>query len=77
MFNPIMLFIKIILNYISRNYEFQVDNFAKETYNKNHLISALKKITKKSLHNLTPHPLFVFIHYSHPTLNQRIKNILR
>ena len=63
------------MNYISRLFEYQADNFAKQTYHAKHLISSLKKLSKNSLSNLTPHSLYVFIHYSHPTLLERIKNL--
>lgn len=66
-------FIKsIILNYISRLFEYQADRYAKETYGKADLINALKKLSKKNLSNLTPHPRYVEVYYSHPTLLQRI-----
>ena len=39
------------------------------------LITSLKKLSKNSLSNLTPHPAYVFMHYSHPTLLERINNL--
>ena len=36
------------------------------------LIAALKKLSADSLSNLTPHPVHVFLHYSHPPVLQRI-----
>ena len=38
-------------------------------------ISSLKNLSKHSLSNLTPHPTYVFVHYSHPTLLQRVQNL--
>ena len=38
-------------------------------------MEALKKLSKDNLTNLTPHPAFVFLYYSHPTLLQRINNL--
>ncbi|MEA3461879.1 MAG: M48 family metalloprotease, partial [Bacteroidota bacterium] len=60
-------------NALSRHNEFQADNFAKEKYEAGWLVSSLKKLSKNNLSNLTPHPAFVFFHYSHPPLLQRIK----
>ena len=63
------------MNMMSRKNEFAADNFAGNNYNGKFLIDALKKLTTKNLNNLTPHPLYVFFHYSHPTLLQRIRNL--
>ena len=65
----------LIMNWFSRKFEYQADNFAKTTYKAEPLISGLKKLSKNSLSNLTPHPAYVFMHYSHPTLLQRITNL--
>ena len=50
-------------------------SYAKKTYKAEPLITSLKKLSKNSLSNLTPHPAYVFMHYSHPTLLERIKNL--
>ena len=65
----------VIFNMFSRAFEYQADNYAKNTYKAEPLISSLKKLSKNSLSNLTPHPAYVFMHYSHPTLLQRIRNL--
>ena len=75
LYSPISEITGIIMNYISRKFEYQADDFAKENYNSNALISSLKKLSKNSLSNLTPHKANVFIHYSHPTLLQRVVNL--
>jgi STE24 endopeptidase len=75
LYAPISLITWILTNMLSRKFEFQADNFAKSTYTAEHLISALKKLTRKSLSNLTPHSAYVFFHFSHPPLSQRIKNL--
>ena len=76
LYNPISEITGILMNYISRKFEYQADDFAKFHYDKSALISALKKLSKKSLSNLTPHKASVFIHYSHPTLLNRVKNLM-
>ncbi len=73
LYSPISEVSGLVMNYISRKFEYQADNFAKETYKAESLISGLKKLSKNSLSNLTPHKAYVFMHYSHPTLFERIK----
>ena len=75
LYSPISEITGIFMNYMSRKFEYQADNYAKETFSSEPLISSLKKLSKNSLSNLTPHFVYVFIHYSHPTLFERIKNL--
>ena len=75
LYSPISEVTGLFMNYMSRKFEYQADNFAKTTFNGDFLISSLKKLSKNSLSNLTPHPVYVFVNYSHPTLLQRIKNL--
>lgn len=75
LYSPISAITGFVMNYISRKFEYQADNYAKMTFSEKPLINSLKKLTKNSLNNLTPHPAYVFVHYSHPTLLQRIKNL--
>ena len=72
---PISEITGLIMNLFSRAFEYQADDYAKNTYKAEPLITSLKKLSKNSLSNLTPHPAYVFMHYSHPTLLQRIKNL--
>ncbi|HEY9168603.1 MAG TPA: M48 family metallopeptidase [Lutibacter sp.] len=75
LYSPISEITSLFMNAFSRKFEYQADNYAKENFNADALISALKKLSKNSLSNLTPHPLYVKIHYSHPTLLQRFLNL--
>lgn len=75
LFTPISELTGLIMNFLSRKFEYQADNYAKSTYSGAPLVSALKKLSKNSLSNLTPHPAYVFAHYSHPTLLQRFRNL--
>jgi STE24 endopeptidase len=72
-YSPISTVVGLALNYLSRSFEYQADRFVKQNYQPKYLITALKKLSSKNLSNLTPHPVYVFFHYSHPTLLQRIK----
>ena len=75
LYSPISEVTGLIMNWFSRKFEYQADNYAKETYRAKPLITSLKKLSKNSLSNLTPHPAYVFMHYSHPTLLSRIRNL--
>lgn len=75
LYSPISEITGLIMNLFSRKFEYQADNYAKQTYKAEPLITSLKKLSKNSLSNLTPHPAYVFMHYSHPTLLERIKNL--
>ena len=72
-FSPISILSGIIMNYNSRKNEFEADAYAKETFNGEDLSLALKKLSVDSLSNIYPHPLYVFFHYSHPPLIQRLR----
>lgn len=72
-YTPFSMLMGIVENVLSRKNERQADRFAR-----NHGVgpdeaSALKKMSAKSLSNLTPHPWVVFTSYSHPTLKERVE----
>jgi len=75
LYSPISEITGLLMNYVSRKFEYQADAYARETFAGNPLITSLKKLSKNSLGNLTPHPAYVFVHYSHPTILQRIKQL--
>ena len=77
LFSPISFFTGIISNVFTRKYEYQADAYAGKHYSGKKLIDALIKLSVKNLSNLTPHPVYVFFHYSHPTLLQRKKALER
>jgi len=72
-FSPISMISSILMNYVSRKNEFEADAYAKDTFNGKDLSLALKKLSVDSLSNIYPHPLYVFFHYSHPPLIQRLR----
>ncbi|HLT53114.1 MAG TPA: M48 family metalloprotease, partial [Flavobacteriaceae bacterium] len=75
LYAPISAVTGLCMNYMSRKFEYQADDYAASTYKAQPLISSLKKLSKNSLSNLTPHAAYVFVNYSHPTLLQRYKNL--
>lgn len=75
LYSPISEITGLVMNYFSRKFEYQADDYAKNTFAALPLISSLKKLSRNSLSNLTPHPAYVFVHYSHPPLINRIINL--
>ncbi len=75
LYSPISMLIGIISNTVSRKNEFEADEYANVTYSSQHLSSALVKLSVDSLSNLTPHPWYVAVYYSHPTLSQRLRKL--
>jgi STE24 endopeptidase len=76
LYTPIELVLSVVMQMFSRKNEYQADRFAAETIdNPRSLIDALKKLFAKNLSNLTPHPFYVFLNYSHPPLLQRVQAI--
>jgi STE24 endopeptidase len=73
LYSPISMLLGLGLNVFSRKNEYQADKFAAVHYKPQALIEALKKLSSKNLSNLTPHPAYVFFHYSHPPLLQRVR----
>ena len=72
LYSPLSEILGIMMNMLSRKNEYEADRYAKETYNGEALAGALKKLSVDNLSNLKPHPAYVFVHYSHPTLLQRL-----
>ena len=75
LYTPISEISGLIFNLFSRKFEYEADEYADKTFDGKYLIEALKVLTKDSLSNLTPHPKYVWWHYSHPTLLERINQL--
>lgn len=76
LYSPINTVISIAGNAVSRKHEYEADAYSVSTCKKpDALIRALKKMSVDNLSNLTPHPLKVFLDYSHPPVLERIKEI--
>jgi STE24 endopeptidase len=72
LFSPISGITGLLMSMLSRKNEFEADAYAKETFDGHALSNALKRLSVDSLSNLYPHPIYVFFHYSHPPLLQRL-----
>jgi STE24 endopeptidase len=72
LFSPVSTITGILVNLLSRKNEYEADAFAAQTSSASDLSVALKNLSKKNLSNLTPHPAYVFLHYSHPPVTQRL-----
>lgn len=75
LYTPISEISSLIFNLFSRKFEYEADEYADKTFDGKYLIEALKVLTKDSLSNLTPHPKYIWWHYSHPTLLERINQL--
>ena len=76
LYSPISFLLSIFASIVSRKHEYKADAFAVETTNLGEfLVSGLKKLSVHNLSNLTPHPLNVFLNYSHPPVLERIRAI--
>lgn len=76
LYTPLNMVLGLFMNRWSRKNEYEADHFAVVNGMGEYLVSGLKKISVKSLSNLTPHPLYERVYYSHPSLLKRIKAIL-
>lgn len=77
LYSPVSLATGLLIHRVSRKNEYAADQFAATYHDPEALISALKKLSAQNLSNLTPHPLYVIFHYSHPPLLSRVEYILQ
>ena len=76
MYEPVALVLSLLGMARSRRNELEADRFAVETTGlSGALVSGLKRMAGDSLSNLSPHPSYVFVHYTHPPLGLRIRAI--
>jgi STE24 endopeptidase len=73
LFSPISGITGLLMAMLSRKNEFEADAYARINFNGQAMTNALKKLSVDSLSNLFPHPAYVFFHYSHPPLLQRLE----
>ncbi|MFZ1731145.1 MAG: M48 family metallopeptidase [Bacteroidota bacterium] len=76
LYEPVSTLLSLGMNILSRRHEFEADRYAVQTYRKPEVfVSALKKLTTANLSNVTPHPFYVWLNYSHPPMIERIRHI--
>jgi STE24 endopeptidase len=77
LFTPVEFFLSLAMHALSRKHEFEADAFAAATIDGggDDLATALKKLSSDNLSNLTPHPAYVFLHYSHPPVLERMRRL--
>ena len=76
LYSPVELFTGILMQMFSRKNEYEADQFSVETTkDQRSMVSALKKLSVHNLSNLLPHPMYVFLNYSHPPVLKRIQAI--
>ncbi|MDF1815344.1 MAG: M48 family metallopeptidase [Verrucomicrobiales bacterium] len=70
---PVNQILGIAGSWLSRKHEFEADAYAAEVTGQPEVMaSALRKLSADNLTNLTPHPAYVFLNYSHPPVVERI-----
>lgn len=78
LYTPVELLLSVFLQIMSRRHEYEADEYAVHTVDDPAVMGeALKKLAVHNLSNLTPHPFYVFLHYSHPPILQRLQAIRR
>jgi STE24 endopeptidase len=76
LYTPVESLLSIFMQALSRKNEYEADRFAVETIEQPEtMVQALKKLSVHNLSNLTPHPFYVFLNYSHPPILKRIRAI--
>jgi STE24 endopeptidase len=76
LYAPLDGLLGLVVQAVSRHHEYAADRFAVNTTGLGRaMILALKKLSVHNLSNLQPHPMYVFLNYSHPPLLQRIQAI--
>lgn len=78
LYTPVGFFLGMGMQLLSRRHEYEADHFAATTLGESMtMITALKKLAVTNLSNLTPHPFYVFLHYSHPPMLERLRALQR
>lgn len=77
LYSPLSVLTGLLMNIFSRKNEYEADRYAATTARAKDLIRSLKRLSVDHLSNLRPHPAYVFFHYSHPPLIDRLAALRR
>jgi STE24 endopeptidase len=73
-YRPLSTALEVMQSAMSRRYEFEADAFAADAVGgAGALASALGKLSHDQLAHPAPHPFYVWLHYSHPPLAERLR----
>ncbi|QOG12756.1 M48 family metallopeptidase [Arcobacter sp. FWKO B] len=72
---PLSFFLMPLISFISRKNEYAADEFGSNLQTKEDLVSALLKLVNENKSFPLAHKYYVFFHYSHPPLIQRLKEL--
>ncbi len=76
MFSPILsFFLMPLISAMSRHNEYAADEFGSNLSSKEDLVNALLKLANENKSFPLSHPLYIFFHYSHPPLVERLKEL--
>ncbi len=76
LFMPVLGFIMMpLMGIVSRHNEFEADKTGAELGGGEHLASALQKLVSENKSFPLSHPLYIFFHYTHPPVMQRLKEL--
>ena len=76
LFMPVLGFIMMpLMGIVSRHNEFEADKTGAELGGGEHLASALQKLVMENKSFPLSHPLYIFFHYTHPPVMERLKEL--
>jgi STE24 endopeptidase len=76
LYAPVDRLLALAVHAFSRRNEYAADRFSIRTSGQGEaMVTALKRLSVDNLSNLQPHPLYVFLNYSHPPVLARIEAI--
>jgi STE24 endopeptidase len=72
---PLSFFLMPLISYISRKNEYSADEFGSKMQSSEDLVNALLKLVNENKSFPLAHKYYIFFHYSHPPLIERLKEL--